>query len=95
MRRAQRCRVSPGSAAAGALGFAYRVSYEQGDDADHRGYLNRDVLARWLGEPDADVYFCGPRDFMAALNAALTDMGYQEDQLHDEVFGPRTRLQPN
>lgn len=76
-------------------GFAYRVAYEQGDGVDHQGYLDRDVLARWLGEPDADVYFCGPKPFMAALNAALGGMGYREEQLHYEVFGPSTRLQPH
>lgn len=73
-------------------GFAYRVSYEHGDGADHQGTLNRDVLGSWLGTPDADVYFCGPRPFMAAVNAQLVDMGYAEDQLHYEVFGPTTRL---
>ena len=74
-------------------GFGYRVSYEHGDGADHQGYLNRDVLAQWLGQPDADVYFCGPRPFMAALKRQLLDMGYEDDQLHYEVFGPGTRLQ--
>lgn len=73
-------------------GFTYRVSYEHGDGADHQGYLNRDVLESWLGTSDADVYFCGPRPFMAAVNAQLLDMGYGEDQLHYEVFGPSTRL---
>lgn len=73
-------------------GFTYRVSYEHGDGADHRGYLNRDVLEAWLGTPDADVYFCGPKPFMAALNLQLQDMGYGEDQLNYEVFGPSTRL---
>lgn len=73
-------------------GFTYRVSYEHGDGADHRGLLNRDVLEAWLGAPDADVYFCGPKPFMAALNLQLQDMGYSEAQLHYEVFGPSTRL---
>lgn len=76
-------------------GFTYRVAYERGDGGDHQGYLDCDVLTRWLGEPDADVYFCGPRPFMAALNAALGEMGYREEQLHYEVFGPSIRLQPH
>lgn len=78
---------------ADAHGFRYRVSYEHGAGADHEGYVNRDVLADWLGEPDADVYFCGPKPFMAALGGTLREMGYGESQLHHEVFGPATPLQ--
>ena len=73
-------------------GFSYRVSYEHGDGADHAGYVNPQVLADWLGEPDADVYFCGPKPFMAALSQALPEMGYKPSQLHHEVFGPTTPL---
>jgi ferredoxin-NADP reductase len=29
---------------------------------------------------------------MAEVNRQLLDMGYGEDQLHYEVFGPSTRL---
>ncbi len=74
-------------------GFSYYVSYESGSGADHQGYLNPEILSQWLGQPDADVYFCGPKPFMAALNSQLQDMGYSDSQLHYEVFGPSTRLQ--
>lgn len=73
-------------------GFRYHVSYETGSGADHQGYLDTAVLSRWLDKPDADVYFCGPRPFMAAVNTALLALGFSEAQLHYEVFGPRTRL---
>lgn len=73
-------------------GFRYYVSYETGGGADHEGYLNRAVLSQWLGAPAADVYFCGPKPFMTAVNAQLLDLGYAESQLHYEVFGPSTRL---
>ena len=73
-------------------GFRYYVSYESGSGADHQGYLNRAVLSQWLGAADADVYFCGPKPFMAEVNRQLLDMGYAESQLHYEVFGPSTRL---
>ena len=73
-------------------GFAYYVSYETGSGADHRGYLNATVLGKWLGKTDADVYFCGPVPFMAAVNSTLQTMGYADTQLHHEVFGPGTRL---
>ena len=73
-------------------GFRYYVSYETGSGADHQGYLDRTVLSQWLGAPDADVYFCGPKPFMAAVNTQLLDLGYEDSQLHHEVFGPGTRL---
>lgn len=73
-------------------GFRYHVSYEMESGADHQGYLDTDVLSKWLTQPDADVYFCGPRPFMAALNSQLLGMGFRNDQLHYEVFGPATRL---
>ena len=74
-------------------GFRYYVSYETGSSADHQGILDRAVLSRWLTQPEADVYFCGPKPFMAAVNHQLLEMGYADDQLHYEVFGPSTRLQ--
>jgi len=73
-------------------GFQYYVSYETGSGADHQGYLNRTVLSQWLGQPNADVYFCGPKPFMAAVNIQLQDLGFSDSQLHYEVFGPSTRL---
>jgi nitric oxide dioxygenase len=76
-------------------GFSYYVSYETGSGADHQGYLDRTVLSKWLEQPDADVYFCGPKPFMTAVGQQLLDMGYQDSQLHSEVFGPATHLQPH
>ena len=73
-------------------GFKYYVSYETGNGADHQGYLSGEVLSQWLTRPDAEVYFCGPKPFMTAVNTQLLDMGYQDRQLHYEVFGPRIRL---
>jgi len=60
-------------------GFKYYVSHETGSGADHQGYLNPSVLSQWLGQPDADVYFCGPTPFMAAVNTTLLGMGDDAD----------------
>jgi nitric oxide dioxygenase len=76
-------------------GFKYYVSYQTGSGADHQGYLNQTVLSQWLLRVDADVYFCGPKPFMAAVNTQLLNMGFKDSQLHYEVFGPGTRLQAN
>lgn len=75
-------------------GFKYFVSYEVGSGADHQGYLTPTVLAKWLQAPAADLYFCGPKPFMAAVHTQLLEMGYADSQLHYEVFGPGTRLLP-
>ena len=76
-------------------GFKYYVSYETGNEGDHQGNLDQTVLAQWLPQPEADVYFCGPKPFMTAVNTQLLNMGFKDSQLHYEVFGPGTRLQAN
>jgi nitric oxide dioxygenase len=73
-------------------GFKYYVSYESDDGGNHRGYLTKDVLKKWLPEDEADVYFCGPKMFMSEVNRLCQALGYEEDQLHYEVFGPTTKL---
>ncbi len=73
-------------------GFNYKVAYEFGEGADHQGYLDATVLNGWLKNREADVYFCGPRPFMNALDELLGTLGYAENQRHYEVFGAGTRL---
>ena len=73
-------------------GFRYIVAYERGEEANHIGYLNSSVLGRWLGPTNHDVYFCGPTPFMTALHILLSRLGYTEEQLHYEVFGPSIQL---
>lgn len=73
-------------------GFNYFVSYEFGSGSDHQGYLNKQILSQWLPETESSVYFCGPKVFMAAVNELCLDLGYQENQLHYEIFGPSTQL---
>ena len=73
-------------------GFSYYVSYEIGSGADHQGYLDQTVLSQWMMQADAEVYFCGPKPFMTAINTQLLQLGFKDEQLHYEVFGPSTRL---
>ncbi len=73
-------------------GFSHYVSYEIGSGADHQGYLDQTVLSQWMMEADAEVYFCGPKPFMTAINTQLLQLGFKDEQLHYEVFGPSTRL---
>lgn len=73
-------------------GFEYFVTYDACEGGDHQGYLTQDVLQNWLPKEEADVYFCGPKDFMSAVNKHCEALGYKEDQLHYEVFGPTTKI---
>lgn len=74
-------------------GFKYIVSYDNENGANHKGYLNKEVLSQWLEHhTESPVYFCGPLPFMKSLNTYLTALGFNEDQLFYETFGPSTRL---
>ncbi|MGV3615426.1 MAG: NO-inducible flavohemoprotein [Fimbriimonas sp.] len=61
------------------------------DRPDYVGRLNAELL-RELVPANAHVYFCGPRGFMAAVDAALESIGVAADRRHYEAFGPRTGL---
>lgn len=73
-------------------GFEYFSAYQSGEGADYMGHLNPDILAKWLPDIQADVYFCGPKSFMAAIFDVCTELGFKPEQLHYEVFGPTTAL---
>ncbi|MFT4927151.1 MAG: nitric oxide dioxygenase [Phenylobacterium sp.] len=73
-------------------GFNYYVSYEHGDGADFEGYLTADILNKWIDNKQTDAYFCGPKPFMEAINNTLQDIGFAEDQLYYETFGPNIQL---
>jgi nitric oxide dioxygenase len=74
-------------------GFQYYVAYTMGAGGDYEGALNRDVLNAWLPEGEADIYFCGPKGFMADVNRLCQELGYEKEHLHYEVFGPTTKLE--
>jgi nitric oxide dioxygenase len=54
--------------------------------------VTAEVLDTWIGNKSAHVYFCGPLAFMKALKPLLNDIGFADEQLHYEVFGPTTEL---
>ena len=74
--------------------FSYKQALEVGENADHLGYLNKDVIKKWLEENNlhADgntaIYFCGPKPFMSALNQVSLNLGFEPDRIHYETFGP-------
>ncbi|MFT7337189.1 MAG: nitric oxide dioxygenase [Marinobacter maritimus] len=75
-----------------STGLDLRLAFEFGEGADWVGYLSADILNKWLTDKTAHVYFCGPMPFMAALKGILNSIGFTDDQLHYEVFGPTTEL---
>ena len=51
-----------------------------------RGHVDRAALAEVPGLTAAPVYLCGPEPMMAAVTAALGDLGVPADRIHTEAF---------
>jgi nitric oxide dioxygenase len=74
------------------------VAYEEAaEDAvrqpDALGRPSLEHLRRWLPESrDVDVYFLGPKPFMAFVKRALRDLGVPEERCRFEFFGPAEAL---
>lgn len=70
--------------------------YTEADEhpaADAVGLLDDDLLARWLPrERNVEVYFLGPKGFMASIKRSLTALGVPTAQSHYEFFGPAADL---
>ncbi|MDI5891207.1 NO-inducible flavohemoprotein [Halomonas rhizosphaerae] len=65
--------------------------HERGDDADHAGRIDRELLARLVPE-GARCYFVGPQGFMTAVDRALAELGVPGERRHYEHFGPSRPL---
>ncbi|ATB38294.1 nitric oxide dioxygenase [Cystobacter fuscus] len=73
--------------------YCYSQVTEGAPQPDAVGLLDRELLARWLPEArDIDVYFLGPKPFMAAIQRSLRELGVPEQQCHYEFFGPAASL---
>lgn len=63
------------------------------NENEYYGQLSKDQLARWLPpNGDAEVFFLGPKTFMASMKKNLLELGVPEKQLHWEFFGPAADL---
>ena len=60
----------------------------EGQDYDCKGFLNVDVLKRYLKTSNYEFYICGPPPMMEATVKALLDWGVPEADIHFEAFGP-------
>ncbi|MFT5716889.1 MAG: nitric oxide dioxygenase [Oleiphilaceae bacterium] len=78
--------------------FSYKTSLEVGDGADHLGYLDEVVVQKWLddnsfsADGQTNIYFCGPKPFMSAVNQLFKGLGFGAEQIHYETFGPSLEL---
>lgn len=59
---------------------------------DKEGRIDRKWLESILHTRQADCYLCGPVPFMRAVYRALKEMGFPENRIHYEFFGPTGRL---
>ena len=65
-----------------------------GDRPDASGMIDEALLAQALpANRDADVYFLGPKPFMARVKQLLAALGVPEQQTHFEFFGPQQALE--
>ncbi|MFZ1031757.1 MAG: MOSC and FAD-binding oxidoreductase domain-containing protein [Candidatus Acidiferrales bacterium] len=65
-----------------------------GEDFNATGRFSPSVLKE-LGLPrDADIYLCGPTQFMADMKEALTTLGVAPDRIHIEIFNGGESMTP-
>lgn len=65
-----------------------------GEDFNATGRFSPSVLKE-LGLPrDADIYLCGPTQFMADMKEALTNLGVAPDRIHIEIFNGGESMTP-
>jgi nitric oxide dioxygenase len=63
-----------------------------GHDYDHAGRITGAALsAACVALVKSDIYVCGPKPFMVAMQTLLTQQGVPEAQIRKEVFGPDTQ----
>jgi len=59
--------------------------------SDEKQILSKEVLAENVLK-NSDVYVCGPVPFMKAIIQSLYELGFAEDRVHYEFFGPAVSL---
>ncbi len=77
--------------------FKHKLCFENSNLGDHQGYLNQEIIKTWASDlgfssEETEVYFCGPKPFMAVLKGFFVELGYSEKNIHYEVFGPTTGI---
>jgi ferredoxin-NADP reductase/MOSC domain-containing protein YiiM/ferredoxin len=60
--------------------------HKTGEDFNATGRFSRSVFDELALPRDADIYLCGPTQFMADMKEALTTLGVAPDRIHIEIF---------
>jgi len=72
--------------------YIYETPLPQ-DAPDAIGYLKADMLGALMnGVQDVDLYYLGPKPFMACVNRIVQELGIPPQQVRSEWFGPREAL---
>lgn len=68
---------------------------DEGDvHVDAKGMLTKEKLVEWFPKNlDVDVYFLGPKPFMAMMKKYMRELGIPETQVFYEFFGPAAQLE--
>lgn len=65
-----------------------------GEDYDAAGHVSRSVLAAFGVSPEAEVYLCGPTQFMVEMKEALIELGCAPSRVYREIFNGGESLTP-
>ena len=71
-------------------------SQEHHLSTSNRVHIDLKTLANWIPEnqrSESEVFFIGPKNFMANVRTMVLALGIAEDHLHWEFFGPRSDLE--
>lgn len=66
----------------------YATQYSDNNQLITKEFLAENVLA------NSDIYVCGPVPFMKAVVNSLYELGFSEENVHFEFFGPAVTLEP-
>ncbi len=78
------------------LAYSQPATQDIIDDKFHvRGRISAQSIASMLPEQDADIFLCGPEQFMADMRKHLGAAGVEGNQIQQEIFGsPITAKEP-
>lgn len=60
---------------------------------DWSGYLREEILESLTIDSNTDCYLCGPSGFMKSAIESLRQLGFPDNQIYYEFFGPKIDLE--
>src|SRR5699024_1920484 len=71
--------------------YGYDKSVVENSGHDFEGFISKEVLQD-IHKEDMVYYIVGPAPMMAHVANILIDLGAQEEQINDELFGPKEEI---